>query len=110
MTYPEVVYNIRMAGDVVEIKIPDYRIRGREGSRDINGILDDDLKLCADAKVGRDIDLGQSTVHETSGEKRGCALHGEGRRGVVETRSLLITHLLVDGQRAGRDGRLKLGL
>jgi hypothetical protein len=79
MTYPEVVDNTRMAGDVVEIKIPDYRIRGREGSLDIKGVLDDDLKLCADAKVGRDIDLGQSTMHKASGKKGSCALHGEER-------------------------------
>jgi hypothetical protein len=106
MTYPEVVDNIRMAGDVVEIKVPDYRIRGREGSLEIKGILDDDLKLCADPKVGRDIDLCQSTMQKASGKKGSCAFHGEGRWG----RNLLTTKWLLDEQRGGRDGRRKLGL
>lgn len=79
MTYPEVVDNLGMAGDVVEIKIPDHRICGREGGLEIKRVLDDDLKLCADAKVWRDIDLGQSTMQNASNKKRSCALHSEGR-------------------------------
>jgi hypothetical protein len=63
---------------VVQVKIPDDRIRGLNGRRDVDRVLDDDLPLDTNFKVRRNIDLSQAALNGQASGEKGCLLHGKG--------------------------------